>query len=59
MLLLEKTLGLDQITPMQTSYTQTAEDRAAEGNGSNKSKDDSKSGIEPSEEDESNGSDDE
>ena len=53
-LMLERTLGLDLITPMQTSYTQTAEDRASgdnneeEPNPSTESNDDSSSGIEPS-----------
>lgn len=53
-LMLEHTLGLDLITPMQTSYTQTAEDRASgdndeeEPNPSTESNDDSSSGIEPS-----------
>ena len=53
-LLLEKTLGLENITPMQTSYTQTAEDRAngdndeEEPNPSTESNDDASSGIEPS-----------
>lgn len=56
MLDLEKYLHLDQITPMQTSYTQTAEDRK-EGDGdddqSNKgdsnSQKDKESELEPSE----------
>lgn len=52
-LMLEKTLGLDQISPMQTSYTQTAEDRAEKRNGDDTSKEDSKSGIEPSDKEES------
>lgn len=52
-LMLEKRLGLDQISPMQTSYTQTAEDRVEERNGDDTSKEDSKSGIEPSDEEES------
>ena len=52
-LMLEKTLGLDQISPMQTSYTQTAEDRAEKRNGDDTSKEDSESGIEPSDEEES------
>ena len=52
-LMLEKTLGLDQISPMQTSYTQTAEDRAEKRSGDDTSKEDSKSGIEPSDEEES------
>lgn len=45
---LEKRLQLDRITPLQTSYTQTAEDRQDEGttNTSSKSQD-KKSGIEP------------
>ncbi len=46
---LEKYLGLENITPMQTSYTQTAEDRSAESSSTNTSKTkDSDSGIEPS-----------
>ena len=59
-LILEDFLGLQNITPMQTSYTQTAEDRSSEGDdSSSKSKTDSNddssqgsnagSGIEPSE----------
>lgn len=51
--MLEKTLGLDQISPMQTSYTQTAEDRAEKRDGDDTSKEDSKSGIEPSDKEES------
>jgi hypothetical protein len=58
-LYLENFLHLEQITPMQTSYTQTAEDRAEEENpdeekdpnkktGDETSKDDSNSDIEPS-----------
>lgn len=54
MLQLEQYLGLDQITPMQTSYTQTAEDRtddSDESSTSNKeTKTSDKSGIEPSDE---------
>ena len=49
-LYLEKFLKLEEITPMQTSYTQTAEDRAEDQAGSkteDKSQDDSKSNIEP------------
>jgi hypothetical protein len=49
---LESFLDLTQITPMQTSYTQTAEDRADEDgkdDPSKKSDDESKKpGIEPS-----------
>lgn len=49
---LESFLDLTQITPMQTSYTQTAEDRVEEedkDNPSKKSDDESKKpGIEPS-----------
>lgn len=46
---LEKTLGLDKITPMQTSYTQTAEDRQAdESDNENSDENNSDSGIEPS-----------
>lgn len=48
-LALEKILGLDQITPMQTSYTQTAEDRTKESDGADIQKNASESGIEPSE----------
>lgn len=50
---LETFLKLDQITPMQTSYTQTAEDRKEESTGddkdsSNKEQEkETKSGIEP------------
>lgn len=55
-LMLEKTLGLENITPMQTSYTQTAEDRNANEQDSNdktnttddEAKKDNASGIEPS-----------
>ena len=50
---LEDFLKLDEIKPMQTSYTQTAEDRAEERNGDDTSKEDSESGIEPSDEEES------
>lgn len=45
---LENILGLDQITPMQTSYTQTAEDRALGKDGTDKTEEDSQSEIEPS-----------
>lgn len=52
-LALEKTLGLDGITPMQTSYTQTAEDRAtidaSNSDEETTSTAESESGIEPSE----------
>lgn len=52
MLQLEQYLGLDQITPMQTSYTQTAEDRMDDSDNSStsnkESKTSDKSGIEPS-----------
>lgn len=47
---LENRLQLDRIAPMQTSYTQTAEDRKAEEEESNPSKEkptSEKSGIEP------------
>lgn len=44
---LEQFLKLDQITPLQTSYTQTAEDRAG---GSKQTGKDKESDIEPSEE---------
>lgn len=50
-LLLEKTLGLDNITPMQTSYTQTADDRGSTDDADNKDTEESESGIEPSEKD--------
>ena len=54
---LENFLKLDQITPMQTSYTQTAEDRQgdqSESNGDKTSKGskNSKTDIEPSGEEE-------
>lgn len=53
---LEKFLKLDQITPMQTSYTQTAEDRQGEDNKTDeetsKESKNSKSGIEPSDKEE-------
>lgn len=57
---LEKNLHLDRITPMQTSYTQTAEDRRDNGADDNQeSKDDkkveeTKSEIEPSDEESKN-----
>ena len=47
-LLLEKTLGLENITPMQTSYTQTAKDRIDTSDNVD-NVDDQKTGIEPSE----------
>lgn len=47
---LEKFLHLDHITPMQTSYTQTAEDRAGESEIEDTTDHQSTSGIEPSEE---------
>ena len=47
-LLLEKTLGLENITPMQTSYTQTAKDRIDTSNNVD-NVDDQKTEIEPSE----------
>lgn len=49
MLDLENYLHLDRITPMQTSYTQTAEDRQEETKepGESDTKEDEKSGIEP------------
>lgn len=47
---LEEYLHLDQITPMQTSYTQTAEDRESEEDSADTSSKSSKeTGIEPSE----------
>lgn len=57
---LEKNLHLDRITPMQTSYTQTAEDRRDNGADDNQeSKDDkkveeTKPEIEPSDEESKN-----
>jgi len=55
MLELEKNLHLDRITPMQTSYTQTAEDRQeSDGGDDQTNKDDDpkepETGIEPTEE---------
>ena len=49
-LYLEKFLKLEEITPMQTSYTQTAEDRVDEtdANKEDKISKDSTSDIEPS-----------
>lgn len=45
---LEAFLGLDKVVPMQTSYTQTAEDRKEEGIDNDKPEDkDNKTGIEP------------
>ena len=46
---LENFLHLDRITPMQTSYTQTAEDRASEDEIEDTTDQKSTSGIEPSE----------
>lgn len=60
MLELEKNLHLDRIVPMQTSYTQTAEDRRDIGTKTDQeSKDDNKveetkTGIEPSDEESKN-----
>ena len=52
---LEERLHLDRITPMQTSYTQTAEDRRdEEGQGSPTEKS-PKSGIEPTDETDNSG----
>lgn len=51
-LLLEKTLGLDRITPMQTSYTQTAEDRGVLEDAGEIAEDELNVGIEPSTDDE-------
>lgn len=52
MLELEKMLKVDRITPMQTAYTQSAEDRQATGDKDSKSnestQEDEKSEIEPS-----------
>ena len=49
---LENFLGLNEITPMQTSYTQSAEDREREEGSDSKSttdkSDDNKTEIEPS-----------
>lgn len=48
---LEAFLKLDQIVPMQTSYTQTAEDRVGGGAGGDEDKSDNKdnkTGVEPS-----------
>ena len=55
-LYLEEFLGLNKITPMQTSYTQTAEDRQDEGSNddSSKNSENSKSEIEPSDKDDQN-----
>lgn len=52
MLELEKMLKVDRITPMQTAYTQSAEDRQKTGDKNSKSNDSTqeneKSEIEPS-----------
>lgn len=45
---LENFLHFDQITPMQTSYTQTAEDRSADGEEKDKSTKKVKDGTDPS-----------
>ena len=49
---LENFLGLNEITPMQTSYTQSSEDRAREEGSDSKStndkSEDNKTEIEPS-----------
>lgn len=54
---LEKFLKLEDITPMQTSFTQSAEDRvdeeASEENTDKEDTSSSSSGVEPSEEPES------
>ena len=44
---LEAFLKLDEIVPMQTSYTQTAEDRSEEGTNEKSDNKDNKTGIEP------------
>ena len=44
---LESFLKLNEITPMQTSYTQTADDRQEESKGDNQEDKDNKTGIEP------------
>ena len=44
---LESFLKLNEIAPMQTSYTQTAEDRTEEGDGEKPEDKDNKTGIEP------------
>lgn len=44
---LESFLKLDQIVPMQTSYTQTADDRKEEGVEDKADDKDNKTGIEP------------
>lgn len=46
---LEQVLNLKQITPLQTSYTQTAEDRQVNEESTTKSNGDEKTDIEPSE----------
>lgn len=46
---LEQVLNLKQITPLQTSYTQTAEDRQVNEESTTKSSGDEKTDIEPSE----------
>jgi hypothetical protein len=51
---LETFLDLSRITPLQSSYTQTADDRKGEEEISEETKDDSKqSGIEPLDDQES------
>ena len=54
---MEKFLKLEDITPMQTSFTQSAEDRvdeeASEENTDKEGTSSSSSGVEPSEEPES------
>lgn len=51
---LEQFLDFSQLTPLQTSYTQTAEDRKTEDEPSdNKPSTDSKPGIEPSDNEDS------
>ncbi len=51
-LYLEKFLRLEDITPMQSSYTQTADDRKDE-NGEKRTEDKKKSGIEPTDKNDS------
>ena len=50
MLDLEDYLHLDRVTPMQTSYTQTAEDRVEESSGDDNDSTNKSPVIEPAEE---------
>ena len=50
---LEDFLDLGRITPMQTSYTQTAEDRGAAEDNPEETEDPKKTGIEPPADEES------